>query len=266
MWDYASTGQCIDAVCVLLEAIPARLDDGWNFGRRNRFAEEVTLHFIAAFRRNIIKLRDSLHALGRSTHAEALSEADDRPDDHLRAFSIRQIANERLIDLQLVEREAAQIAQRRVAGAEIIQRDPQTERAKLVQCLCRLDIVREQNGLRDFKLQPSRRKFRFGQGGREDFQQPRAAELDGGHIDRDFKIVRPQHRLPTGFLNHPFAMRDDDADLLGHGNKLLRRHQAVLRMNPAQESLEAAYLVESDNEYRLVEEQEFLQNESFPQL
>ena len=64
-----------------------------------------------------------------------------------------EIPHEGLVDLDLVEGEAAQVAQRRVAGAEIVHRDPHAERLETVQDRrCRAGIG-HQHRFGDLQLQ-----------------------------------------------------------------------------------------------------------------
>ena len=53
---------------------------------------------------------------------------------------------------------ALQIAQRGVAGAEIVERDPDADGAKLMQNGKRRIVVADEDGFGDFKLQPARRQ------------------------------------------------------------------------------------------------------------
>src|SRR3546814_7329105 len=62
-------------------------------------------------------------ALGGGLHAQRFGERDDRLDDRgVAVAGDRRAAHERLVDLDLVERRFLQIAERRIAGAEIVGR------------------------------------------------------------------------------------------------------------------------------------------------
>ena len=78
----------------------------------------------------------------------------------LGAVGRRDVADERLVDLDLVEREAAQIAQRRIAGAEIVHRDADAEVAQRVQGRERRAAVGEQHRFGDLEFEPLRRASR----------------------------------------------------------------------------------------------------------
>src|SRR4051794_39797983 len=91
--------------------------------RGQRLAEEIALHLGAAFLSQVAELLVGLDALGGRCHAEVLAEPGDGPDDRDGVVLVRHVAHERLIDLDLVEGEAAQVAQARVARAEVVHRD-----------------------------------------------------------------------------------------------------------------------------------------------
>ena len=73
-------------------------------------------------------LLGGLDALGRDLHAEAAAETDHGMDDRRGVRRALDAAHEARIDLELVEREAAQIEQAGIAGAEIVERKPHAER------------------------------------------------------------------------------------------------------------------------------------------
>ena len=76
--------------------------------------------------------------------------------------------------------------------------------------------------------------------------QIRAAELRRREVDGDLEVGRPLARpCAQACAEHPFADRDDQADLLGERDELGRRHHALLGMVPADQGLEAADLVAS---------------------
>lgn len=59
---------------------------------------------------------------------------------------------------------AVQVAQRRMAGAEIVERDARAELAQLLQDRQRLLVVADQHALRDLELKPSGREPRLRDG------------------------------------------------------------------------------------------------------
>src|SRR6185437_6605204 len=79
---------------------------------RPRRAEQVALHLRAAFGLQDFELLLGLHAFGGRDHAEAAAQARDRANDCQAVVLIAEFFDERTIDLDFVEREAAQVAQR----------------------------------------------------------------------------------------------------------------------------------------------------------
>ena len=100
------------------------------------------------------QLRRFLDAFGRGLDVERMGELGDRADDRARAVAGQQVLDEAAVDLQLVEREALQIAERRIAGAEIVERDAHAERAQRVQQPQRRVAAFEEDRFGDLDLEP----------------------------------------------------------------------------------------------------------------
>ena len=71
-----------------------------------------------------------------------------------------EVVDEGAVDLDLVEREALQIAQRGIAGAEIVKRDPHPQAAELMQHRQRDLVVANEHRLGDLELEPAGRDAR----------------------------------------------------------------------------------------------------------
>ena len=59
-----------------------------------------------------------------------MAKADRRAHDGQVVFVRRQLADERAVDLQLVYRQSLQVRQRRVASAEVVDRDADAHQAQ----------------------------------------------------------------------------------------------------------------------------------------
>ena len=94
-------------------------------------------------------------------------------------------AHEALVDLDLVERRLLQIAERRVAGAEVVERQPHAERLQLGEGFVGGVAVGEEHALGDFKLQPLGAELVLAEHGGDGFDDRRVVELDWRQIDRD---------------------------------------------------------------------------------
>ena len=99
--------------------------------RRARPAEQVALRLVQPSRRS----SSSCAAVSTPSAVVTMPRLLPRPiTARTIAIESSRVASSRdegAVDLDLVEREAAQIAQRRIAGAEIVERDPDAERAQL---------------------------------------------------------------------------------------------------------------------------------------
>src|SRR5690606_14437907 len=96
-------------------------------------------------------------------------------------------ADERLVDLDLVEGEAAQISERGVSGAEIVEHQAHAERAELLQRLDGAGLGSEKRGLVDLDFEPVRIEARRVERVPHAPGEVALIELDGGKIDRNLE-------------------------------------------------------------------------------
>src|SRR5262249_7282476 len=118
-----------------------------------RRAEQIALHLRAPFRPHVVELRRRLDTLRGGDDAETAPETCHRLDDGGAVCLLRQVANERTVDLDLVEREAAQIAERRITGTEVVHGDADSEATQLMQGRKRRLAVLQQHRLGDLELE-----------------------------------------------------------------------------------------------------------------
>src|ERR1700722_13875347 len=102
------------------DARPQRAHGGGASLERLRPAEQIALHLDAAFGAQDLELLLGLDALGGGDHAETRAEARPRSYHAYAMVILAERADEGSCDLYLVEREAAQISERRIASAEIV--------------------------------------------------------------------------------------------------------------------------------------------------
>src|ERR1700678_1684847 len=76
----------------------------------------------------------------------------------------------------------------------------------------------------------------------------------------------PSRGLAASLPDDPGAERDDYADLFGHGDEIVRRHQAARGVTPAQQRLAACDGLGLGVDLRLIVEFEFLVGDRAPQL
>src|SRR5712692_9610713 len=90
-------------------------------GRRGS-REQISLTELAMQRLEQRALLGGLDPFGDDVDRQAVAEGQDRADD-LDVLRLARGAHERRVDLQRVDRKAMQVAERRVAGPEIVERD-----------------------------------------------------------------------------------------------------------------------------------------------
>ena len=213
------------------------------------------------------QLRGFLDALGGRLHAERMGEFGDRADDRAGAVAGQQVLDEAAVDLDLVEREALQIAQRRIAGAEIVERDADAERAQRVEQLQGRVAAFEEDRFGDLDLEPRWREARWPPARRRivSCSAPRwnctvetltATRICSGQCAACAQASRID----------PGADRHDQAGLLGDRDELDRRDEAAGRVVPADQRLERADPVVLEVEQRLVKKLELAALDREPQV
>ena len=103
-------------------------------GRRHGPAKQVSLHFVdAVFGGEQIQLLLGLDALDNNLQAQLRAQPRHAAQQGHPALVVAKALQERLVDLHLVQRKAVQIAEARIGGAKIVQRDLHAELGQLAQ-------------------------------------------------------------------------------------------------------------------------------------
>ena len=100
-------------------------------------------------------------------------------------------ADEAAVDLQLVEHRLVQIADRRIAGAEIVERDADAERAQALQHVERGAVVAEEHAFGDFELEPVAGQLVAAERLADGVGQRRQDDLLGADVERDGDRLGP---------------------------------------------------------------------------
>ena len=119
----------------------------------HRPGQAVALHQVAVELSQQPPARLVLDTLGDDPQPQVVAEADDRADDREVVVALGQVPHERAVDLHLVHRQAAQPGQRRVAGAEVVDRDEQAEVDQPLQRVHRPLRVGDDRALGDLQLE-----------------------------------------------------------------------------------------------------------------
>ncbi len=159
-----------------------------------------------------------------------------------------------------------QIAQARIAGAEIVQRDSHTDGVQLGQHVVGQLGVAQQRRFGDLDFETVR-----GQPGDLErvanlAQQFALMELLRREIDRDADGFRPFHAFYAGLAQYPAAKIDDQPHVLGDRNDIDRRNRAAHRMIPSQQRFASRNPSRLEIDERLVEQLEFFIGQGLAQV
>ncbi len=211
-----------------------------------------------------------LDAFGDDLHAERSGQREDRAHDRIRAAAAargNQLGDERAVDLERLQRKLMQVRQRRVARAEIVERDRDAGGAKLLQRALDQRRIVEQHVLGHLDADALRRHVVR----REEIEQASGEigrmEMAAGEIDADEAAADGERRCDCAD-----ALEDQPVDLLadaaflGDVEEVVRYQQAALRMAPAQQRFVADDLAVVEALDRLEERLEFLAHDRAAQI
>ena len=217
-------------------------------------------HLVTAGKPQQHPLFVGLDALRQHFHAKRVAERDDRLDDGAGRAGGAERSHKGAVDLELVERKFLQVAQARIAGAEIVERDADAQRAQSFEPLLRLLRVIDQDAFGHFEDDARRRDAGFGHDGADQIDQPAVANLHRRKIDRD-RQGRPARAVGQRPPQHDLAKLGHQAALLGERNEHRRRIDAAARVVPAQQRFDADDGAAVGGDDRLIMDVESLQRD-----
>jgi len=94
--------------------------------RRQRAAEIISLRFVALVRLQKRQLAAGFDTFGDHAQVQALRHAQDGLDDGGLGRRLGDLPDKGLVDLQRIDRKARQVAEARIAGAKIVDRQAHT--------------------------------------------------------------------------------------------------------------------------------------------
>src|SRR5690606_1067737 len=153
--------------------------------RRHRSADQKALRAVAFQIHEALELLARLDAFCDDVELQAVRQLDDASHDAGGSRIPCHAMDERAIDLELIERQTTQVAQRRISRAEIVDRYRNAEHLKLPEHVDRRLAVVKDDALGDLELQSVRCKSLAVQDAREPFDELWAMEMQGGDVDRD---------------------------------------------------------------------------------
>ena len=176
-------------------------------GRRQGAREQVALHLVAVVAAQQIELLARLHPLGDHLELQALGERDDRLRDRGVVGVGRDVLDERLVDLEGADREALEVAERGVAGPEVVDREPDAEAIERVQLGDRLLGAAHDAALGQLEVEVGRIEGRGLDHLGDAAHEVVLLELPAGQVDREAQVGEalflPGPDLGAGGAQHP---------------------------------------------------------------
>jgi hypothetical protein len=153
------------------------------------------------------------------------------------------VVDEGAVDLDFVEGQPLDVAERGVAGAEVVDGQADAEGLDLAEQRQALFGLRHQHGFGDFDDELPGFDAAFGKGVLEGVEEAGPFDLRRGDVDRDGQAgvpgALPGGELPAGFADGPVAEFDDQAGFFGDGDEAAGHEQAEAGVAPAHEGFEA---------------------------
>src|SRR6185437_492672 len=121
---------------------------------RNGAGEVVALGEVAAERDHLFELGLGLDSLRHHARLERTGHLHHGADDH--RVALAELGHERAVELEELEREVLHVAERRVAGAEVVEHGPDAQFAQGGEGLCRGERVLHELALGDLERELAR--------------------------------------------------------------------------------------------------------------
>ena len=198
-----------------------------------------------------------------------MAERDDRPHDRGIAGVRVHRRDERAVDLDLIELEPREVRERRVAGAEVVDRDADAERAQATDDRLRLGRVGDDRALGDLQHQAIAGELPLLQEGRHVVRQRLLVEVPHRKVDRNRQPVAvgvPLLDLAERLVEHELRDRVDQPGLLGQRDEVEGRHESARRVTPADQRLDARQRARAHVHLRLVVQHELALRDRTRQL
>src|SRR6185369_441002 len=209
-----------------------------------------------------------LDAFGKHPQAERVPERNDRLRDRRVAPTDRRLDDERPVDLQAVDRKSREVAQARVAGAEIVDRDLYPEALEALQYRNRFLPILDEHALGQLELERAGLDSGGLQRLRDRLGKALAAELARRNVYRHAQLAAralPRRELSAGDRERPSPHRFDEPGLFGNRHEQRGREIALLVEPPAHQGFDAYDAAGVDLHLRLVMELEPLLPDRHPQ-
>ena len=174
------------------------------------------------------------------------------------------------IDLQTVNGESFQMAERGIAGTEIIDRKAYRHFLQGGKDPVCLGGIQHNRVFHQFELEILRWQPGGIEGILNQLEQVLVLKLHAGqinrHRDRSIALILPQLVLLTGLMHHPITYRDNQAGLIRNGHEISRRNDATVIFLPADQRLNPDQATVADIHLGLIIKNKLLALQGLAQL
>ncbi len=181
-------------------------------------SDREPLRDVAAKSAQMSPLRARLDSLGDDERIERVGEVDGSADDGIAARVVREVRDEAPVELDLLERQPVEVRERRVARAEVVDRESCACSREPVQRLVGALGVCEQRALGDLEHEVLRKE------GRRSRHSSRKSGKSASRRSRADRLTARSSSVGAGACGH--LLRRAPPRLRG----ILRRHIALLRL------------------------------------
>ena len=185
------------------------------------------------------------HALGDELQAKVVGEVDRRPDDGGIGAIVRQLGDEGLVDLEFVHGQVADLRERGIAGAEVVDGNLDAEVAQPLEDDGRVGEVADKPFLGNLRDEVARREIMVAQQFQHEPRQVLVEEIVRGEVHRHWHVealLEPEAALAYGGRQRPSGQDGNVPRLLGNRYELGGREPAQPRVIPAHQRLGSADL------------------------
>nr|GEU28461.1 hypothetical protein [Tanacetum cinerariifolium] len=231
-------------------------------GRRDRPRDMVALQVVAAHFFKDGGLAGRFHAFGHQFQPQRVAHGDDGVHQAVAALAVLDIHDKRAVDLERVQVELGEVAERGITGAEVVQRHAHAQRPQAVEHGVYLAAVVDQHALGQFQLELARLQAVARQRLRHQSHERGIGQLPGRDVDagddRAQRAVVPERHLAACLVQHPAAHGHHHAIVFGHRDEPVGRHVAQLRIVPADQRLHLGQPARAGVHDGLVHQAEFV--------
>ncbi len=236
-----------------------RAQPALELARRHRAGEVVALDLVAAPQAEQRAGLGAVDALGDHAHAEPAPEVHQRVHDRGVALVVGDAHDERAVDLEHVDVQLLEVGEPGVAGAEVVERGGDADRAQADEHVDGALDVGHDDVLRHLDLEPVGREAMVVEQPLDLRRQAEVEQVGRAEVDGDAEVAAAQAQAPDlveRAVEHERGQRAREPALLDQRQEVHGPEQPALRVLPAHERLDAAHVAAAQLGLRLVVEDE----------